>query len=225
MVPVLECNGVTKTYGAGPLAEEVLKDVCLSLSRGEACALLGPSGSGKTTLLSILGCMLSPTAGELRILGQLVRHDSLGHLTALRRHHIGFVFQHARLLPFLSVEENLRIIGSNAGLDGVTLEHRMGQLLEGLGIAPLRGRRPSEASGGQCQRVAIARALLHHPSIILADEPTAALDWQYGEAVMRLLIQHAKQENALLVTVTHDVRLVNLFDRVISMDSGRVCER
>jgi putative ABC transport system ATP-binding protein len=225
MPAVLECEGVAKTYGKGPLAEEVLKDVSVSLNRGEACVLLGPSGSGKTTLLSILGCMLSPSRGELRIEGQSVRHSSLSQLTALRRHHIGFVFQHAQLLPFLTVEENLRIVGRNAGLARPRLESRMEQILEDLEIAPLRNKRPGEASGGQRQRVAIARAALHNPSIILADEPTAALDWQHGEAVVRLLTRQARRENALLVTVTHDTRLVAMFDRVLFMDSGRVREQ
>jgi putative ABC transport system ATP-binding protein len=225
MPAVLECEGVAKTYGEGPLAEEVLKDVSLSLQRGEACALLGPSGSGKTTLLSILGCMLSPSRGELRIEGRPVEHSSLGQLTALRRHHIGFVFQHAQLLPFLTVEENLRIVGRNAGVTRSRLESRMGQILEDLDIVPLRNKRPSDVSGGQRQRVAIARAVLHSPSVILADEPTAALDWQHGEAVVRLLTREARKENALLVTVTHDTRLVGMFDRVLSMDSGRVREQ
>jgi putative ABC transport system ATP-binding protein len=225
MPAVLECEGVAKTYGKGPLAEEVLKDVSLSLNRGEACVLLGPSGSGKTTLLSILGCMLSPSRGELRIEGRSVKHGSLGQLTALRRHHIGFVFQHAQLLPFLTVEENLRLVGRNAGLARSRLESRMGQILEDLDIVPLRHKRPGEVSGGQRQRVAIARAALHSPSIILADEPTAALDWQHGEAVVRLLTRQARRENALLVTVTHDTRLVGMFDRVLSMDSGKVREQ
>jgi putative ABC transport system ATP-binding protein len=224
MPAVLECEGVAKTYGKGPLAEEVLKDVSLSLNRGEACALVGPSGSGKTTLLSILGCMLSPSRGELRVEGQSVKHSSLDQLTTLRRHHIGFVFQHAQLLPFLTVEENLRIVGRNAGLARSRLESRMGQILEDLDIVPLRNKRPSDVSGGQRQRVAIARAALHCPSIILADEPTAALDWQHGEAVVRLLTRQARRENALLVTVTHDTRLVGMFDRLLSMDSGRVRE-
>ena len=225
MAAVLECESVAKTYGTGPLAEEVLKDVSLSLHRGEACVLLGPSGSGKTTLLSILGCMLSPSRGELRIEGQAVKHNSLGQLTALRRHHIGFVFQHAQLLPFLTVEENLRLVSRNAGLTRSRLESRMGQILEDLDIVPLRNKRPGDVSGGQRQRVAIARAALHSPSIILADEPTAALDWQHGEAVVRLLTQQARRENALLVTVTHDTRLVGMFDRVLSMDSGKVREQ
>jgi putative ABC transport system ATP-binding protein len=169
--------------------------------------------------------MLSPSRGELRIDGQSVRRSSPSQLTALRRHHIGFVFQHAQLLPFLTVEENLRLVGRNAGLSRARLESRLDQILEDLDIAPLRHKRPGEASGGQRQRMAIARAALHSPSIILADEPTAALDWQHGQAVVLLLTRQAKRENALLVTVTHDTRLVGMFDRVLSMDSGRVREQ
>jgi putative ABC transport system ATP-binding protein len=169
--------------------------------------------------------MLSPSRGGLRIEGRPVKHSSLGQLTALRRHHIGFVFQHAQLLPFLTVEDNLRIVGRNAGVARSRLESRLGQILEDLDIVPLRNKRPGDVSGGQRQRVAIARAVLHGPSIILADEPTAALDWQHGEAVVRLLTRQARKENALLVTVTHDTRLVGMFDRVLSMDSGRVREQ
>ena len=225
MNAVLECECLSKTFGRETLAEKVLEDVSLSLHRGEACVLLGPSGSGKTTLLSILGCLLTPSGGELRIQNQRVDFQSLSQLTALRRHHLGFVFQRPQLLPFLSLEENLRIVGKNAGLPEVDLTDRLDQILDTLGVSHLRHRMPTEASGGQCERVGVARALLHRPSVVLADEPTAALDWPCGEAVMRLLTQQARRENALLFVVTHDQRLVPMFDRVFSMVVGRIEEQ
>lgn len=218
----LACHYLSKTYGRGDLAETALSGVSLECQRGEACVLLGPSGSGKTTLLSILGCLLSPTSGKVEIEGQQVPHGQPGKLIALRRHKIGFVFQHAQLLPFLNVERNLSVVARNAGLSRRDISLRIGELTETLGIAPYRHRKPAELSGGQRQRVAIARALLHRPPILLADEPTAALDWENGQAAIRLLIEQARAENSLLIVVTHDMRLVPLFDRVIRMESGRV---
>jgi putative ABC transport system ATP-binding protein len=220
----LECCGLGKVYRNGSLEEAVLRDVSLSLDAGQTCVLLGPSGSGKTTLLSILGCLLAPTAGELRLHGQRVGHEAKGPLAALRRRHIGFVFQHAQLLPFLSLEENVCLVGRNAGLPESELARRVDDLLERLDIAGLRRKRPDQASGGQRQRFAIARALIHRPSILLADEPTAALDWANGEAVVRLLTEQARHEGAALLTVTHDTRLVSRFERVLTLDAGRLRE-
>ena len=221
---ILECNSLSKTYGSGSLAEQALDEVSVSLNRGECCLLLGPSGSGKTTLLSILGCMLSPSGGELRIDSRRVEHESQAELSRLRREYIGFVFQHAQLLPFLTMEENLKVVGANAGLAKSRLAQRLGEVTERLGIQSLRSKKPAEASGGQRQRVAIARAVLHQPPIILADEPTAALDWHNGQAVVKLLTEQARVDNALLVTVTHDTRLIEFYDRVFHMESGKLQE-
>jgi putative ABC transport system ATP-binding protein len=225
MAPVLECRGVSKVYGSGTLAEPVLKDVSLSLGGGQACALLGPSGSGKTSLLSILGCLLTPTSGELWVDGCSVDYRSRRMLGELRRTRIGFVFQQAQLLPFLSMEGNLRVVGRNSGVEESDLNGRIDDLAGRLGIDRLLDKRPDHASGGQRQRVAIARALLHRPPVILADEPTAALDWANGEAVVRLLTEQARAERALLLTVTHDIRLLGYFDRVFHLEEGRVVER
>ena len=225
MNATLECNGVTKHYGEGALIEPVLKGVTLICHAGEACLLLGPSGSGKTTLLSILGCMLSPTGGEFHLSGKRVTFGKSNHLCEIRRRQIGFVFQHAQLLPFLSVEENLRVVGLNAGLSAEEVAQRIDDLTVRLGIEQIRRKKPGQVSGGQRQRVAIARALLHRPTIILADEPTAALDWQNGYAVMKLLREQTRQENALLITVTHDTRLIEFFDRVFHLDSGTLHEQ
>jgi putative ABC transport system ATP-binding protein len=224
MSTVVECENVSKRYGVGELSEWVLAGVSLTFRRGEMCVLLGPSGSGKTTLLSILGCMLSPTTGALHIAGHRVEFMRAATLSELRRRYIGFVFQHAQLLPFLTVEENLRIVGRNAGLSDAAVTERIERLLTRLSVDQLRRKSPAQLSGGQRQRVAIARALLHKPLVLLADEPTAALDWHAGAGVAELLVEQAKAEQAVLVVVTHDTRLVRQFDRVLRIDGGRVWE-
>jgi putative ABC transport system ATP-binding protein len=224
MVAALACHNLTKTYGRGALAERALADVTLAFRRAETCVMLGPSGSGKTTLLSIMGCLLSPTNGTVEIDGTAIDFSSPARLTRLRRMTIGFVFQHAQLLPFLSVRENLGIVLRNSGIASRDSGDRLAVVLERLGITDYAHRKPGELSGGQRQRVAIARAVLHRPRIILADEPTAALDWENGQAAMRLLVEQAKADEALLVTVTHDTRLLELFDRVIRLEAGKVLE-
>ncbi len=221
---VLKCDGVHHTYGRGELAEPVLLGVSASFTAGEACVLMGPSGSGKTTLLSILGCMLMPTDGELTICGQSVDWRSPRRLTQFRRVYLGFVFQFAQLLPFLTVAENLEVVGRNAGLSSKTLARRIGELLERLGVTALRHKKPEHLSGGQRQRVAIARAVLHRPSVILADEPTAALDWRHGAEAVRLLVEQAQADGAVLLAVTHDERLLPMFKRVLRIEGGRLSE-
>jgi len=224
MGTVLKCREISKTYGHGAFAESVLGEVSFSLEQGQSCALIGPSGSGKTTLLSILGCLLKPTSGELWIGQQTVNHGSDKMLWELRRTKIGFVFQHAQLLPFLSMAENVRAVGKNSGMKATDLETRLAELAGCLGIDRLLDKKPEHASGGQRQRVAIARALIHRPAVILADEPTAALDWHNGETVIRLLTEQAKAEKAVLLTVTHDTRLVDYFDRVLHLEDGKLVQ-
>jgi putative ABC transport system ATP-binding protein len=224
MGTVLQCENVHHTYGRGDVAESVLLGVSASFTAGEVCVLMGPSGSGKTTLLSILGCMLKPTTGELKVCGESLDWRSPRRLTHFRRVHLGFVFQHAQLLPFLTVAENLEVVGRNAGLSTRALADRIEELLERLGIAAMRHKKPDHLSGGQRQRVAIARAVLHRPSILLADEPTAALDWHHGETAVRLLVEQAQAEGAMLLTVTHDARLLPMFGRVLRIEGGRLSE-
>jgi putative ABC transport system ATP-binding protein len=221
---ILECVGVRHTFGRGELAEDVLRGVSVAFEPGQACVLMGPSGSGKTTLLSILGCLLTPTSGRVVLEGKAVDFTARGSLGRLRRDKIGFVFQHAQLLPFLTVAENLDVVGRNAGLSARAVGRRVGELLERLGIAAMRHKRPDQLSGGQRQRVAIARAMLNRPPILLADEPTAMLDWTHGEAAVRLLVEQARAEGALLLAVTHDARLLPMFGRHLSITGGLLDE-
>jgi putative ABC transport system ATP-binding protein len=213
------------TYGRGGLAQAVLSDINVQLDAGQICAVLGPSGSGKTTLLSIVGCLLSPTRGEISIVGRAVDFRRSAQLTSLRRTLLGFVFQHAQLLPFMTVRDNLRTVGRNCGVPGAQLDRRIADVVMRLGIDRVLHKKPARISGGERQRVAIARAVLHKPSILLADEPTAALDWNTGRAAVELLVEQARSERSLLIVVTHDTRLLDLFERVFYIDSGRLVER
>lgn len=222
--PLLECRQITRRFGEGALAEAVLREATVSFTAGETCVLIGPSGSGKTTLLSILGCLLSPSSGELLLEGKPVSFRNPEELASLRRNRIGFVFQQAQLLPFLTMEENLAIVCRNVGLGRKEMTHRIATLLDRLNIAELRHKRPHETSGGQRQRFAIARALLHRPAIVLADEPTAALDWTIGETAMQLLVAQAREEGSLLIVVTHDQRLLPMFGRTLRIEAGRLRE-
>lgn len=222
--PALEARDLTKCYGAGPLAEPVLRGVSLALHAGESAVLLGPSGSGKTTLLSILGCLLTPDSGELSVNGARVDLADPAARTELRRTRLGFVFQQAQLLPFLTIAENLTLVAENAGLPHAEACARARESLAHLGLTKHLTKRPGQLSGGQRQRVAIARALLHRPPVILADEPTAALDRENGRAVAELLVAQSRESRAGLLVVTHDIRLVTHFDRVLVMDAGRLTE-
>ena len=224
MNSVLSITGISKDYGSGDIVEHVLKRVDLDFYPGQASVLIGPSGSGKTTLLSILGCLLEPSAGTLAISGVNVNFSNKSSLTEVRRQKLGFIFQHAQLLPFMTVAENLIIIGRNAGMNEADIHTRLDNLLQRLELQALRHKYPAQLSGGQRQRVAISRALLHRPSIVLADEPTAALDWQTGKTVVELLLEQARLEQAVLVIVTHDTRMLPLFDRILAIADGIVTE-
>lgn len=224
MSTAIVCRAIGKTYGENELAETVLRGVDVRINAGEACILLGPSGSGKTTLLSILGCLLTPSTGALELAGKPVDFHNNDACNRLRRHTLGFVFQHAQLLPFLSVEQNVALVAENTGLSSKEATTRTAELFERLAISHLAHKKPNHLSGGQRQRVAIGRALVHKPAIVLADEPTAALDWHYGQTVADLLIAQTRELGAALVVVSHDQRLVPRFDRVLSIDNGYLTE-
>ena len=224
MKAVLECHAIRHTYREGSLEEPVLKGVDLQVHAGDCAVLTGPSGSGKTTLLCIAGCLLTPTDGELRIDGKTVHPANHRDLCRFRREKIGFVFQHAQLLPFLTVRQNLEITGRNAGLAPRDADARITDLLERLEMDAHAGKTAAVLSGGQRKRVAVARALLHRPAIVLADEPTAALGWDIGQRVVDMLTTHARQDGAGLLVVTHDMRLLPRFERRWEMTAGKVEE-
>jgi putative ABC transport system ATP-binding protein len=219
---MLEATNVTKDLGSGAGKVQALKGVSLVLNGGELTLLMGPSGSGKTTLLSILGCMLSPTEGTVRI-GQ---HPTGGldpeELARLRRDHVGFVFQSFHLFPTLSATDNVRLALDIRGERSRASKVRSREALEKVGLAHKFKAYPRELSGGEQQRVAIARAIVGNPSIILADEPTAALDGANGQAVMKLLAEIARERGHAVLIVTHDPRLLPFADRVVHIEDGRI---
>lgn len=211
------CSAVTKAYaGSSP----VLVDVSLELARGETAVVFGPSGSGKTTLLSILGCLLSPTSGSVTLDRTPVDFANKDALARTRRKRIGFIFQHARLLPFLTVADNIRLVARNAGMGKGPTEDRLRHLAHALDFERLLDRRPATLSGGECQRAAIARALVHGPALVLADEPTASLDWRLRDSVSQLLLEQAEASDATVVTVTHDETMRGLFHRALRLERG-----
>ena len=224
MTTTIKCHQLTKTYQQSEWGESVLHGVDLEINAGEACVLIGPSGSGKTTLLSIIGCLSTPSSGTLELLGKAVDFEDGLACVNIRRQTLGFVFQNSQLLPFLSVEKNIILTAQNAGLSADVAKSRVQELFNQLHIDNMVHKKPGLLSGGQKQRVAISRALIHKPNIVLADEPTAALDWRNAQIVIDLLIEQTRSVGASLIVVCHDSRLVPRFDRVFSIENGKVVE-
>jgi len=222
-VPLLTASKIVKVFGSGAGEVKVLRGVDLDLMAGQLTLMMGPSGSGKTTLLSILGCIMSETAGELRIAGHTTKGMSAEQLADLRRSHVGFVFQSYNLFPTLTGLENVMLALDVRGkADRKGAEKQARDALEAVGLAHRMGAFPSKMSGGEKQRVAIARALAGSPSVILADEPTAALDAENGQAVMALLAEVAKDTSRAVLAVTHDHRTLKYADRIVRIEDGRI---
>jgi len=223
---VLQAEGLTKTYGSGHTEVIAVCDAALTVARGEIVALIGPSGAGKSTLLTLLGLILSPNAGRIVIGGTTVfdDHRMRVNVRRFRRQHFGFVFQKTNLIPFLTAAENVRLAMEIDDHPSRAAKRRAMELLEYLGVADRAGHLPSRLSGGEQQRVAVARALANRPSLILADEPTAALDSVRGRQVMELFAKVAHEQNAGVVVVTHDHRALDIFDRTLEMEDGKVRE-
>ena len=217
----LETSGVTKTFGSGNAAY-VLKSVSLSLEAGKLTLLMGPSGSGKTTLLSILGCMLTPDSGCVRVCGTAVESVHPEELAAIRREYIGFVFQSYHLFPTLTAAENVQLALDVRGVRGASAKSRSRRLLIQLGLNSRIDAYPRELSGGEQQRVAIARALVAEPAVILADEPTSALDAGNGRAIMEILAALAHERNSAVLAVTHDTRVQPFADRIVYIEDGSI---
>jgi putative ABC transport system ATP-binding protein len=220
--PPVQLQGVTYAFGSGALARPVLRDVDLSVGPGEIVLLTGPSGSGKTTLLTLVGALRAMQQGSAIVLGQELAGAGEAQRVALRRR-IGFIFQQHNLLGFLSVRQNVAMA---LELDPATTEaerlERAGVILAAVGLGDRGESRPDQLSGGQRQRVAVARALAGNPGLILADEPTAALDRQSGGEVVRLLRDLARQRGVPILLVTHDPRILDIADRIVAMEDGRI---
>lgn len=218
----IETKLLTKVYGSGNTEVVAMRDVSLGVRRGEVVALLGPSGSGKSTFLTAVGLINPPTSGQIIINGQLVIDgpQAVVDPTTFRRKHIGYIFQKSNLIPFLSGRENVQVALELAGWRPGKARQRALELLDYLGVADRANNMPAALSGGQQQRVAVARALANQPSIILADEPTAALDRSRGRQVMELFAKVAHEQNAGVIVVTHDERTLEVFDTAYEMEDG-----
>jgi putative ABC transport system ATP-binding protein len=221
---VVRVENLTKIYGRGDAQTLALVDANLSVQKGELVALLGPSGSGKTTLLTAICCISEPTRGRIELDSETVFDEGWTgvDVRALRRQKMGVIFQSYNLIPFLTVLENVELILTLNRVDREQAQSRAMELLDYLEIAHRWHHYPSEISGGEQQRVAIARALANDPKVLLADEPTAALDTERGKIVMGLLRKLSREKEAAVIVVTHDVRMVEGFDRVYHIADGRI---
>jgi putative ABC transport system ATP-binding protein len=220
---VVDATGLTKIYGSGNTEVVALQDVALNIYRGEIIALLGPSGAGKSTLLTALGLIRPPDSGRI-VIGEQVVFDGLLLVNAslFRRKYLGFVFQKANLIPFLTALENVQLAMEINDASPREAKMRAMELLEYLGVADRADHLPAKLSGGQQQRVAVARALVNRPRLLLADEPTAALDSVRGRQVMELFRNVAHEQNTGVLVVTHDHRALDVFDRALEMEDGRL---
>ncbi|SSC64369.1 ABC transporter ATP-binding protein [Ciceribacter selenitireducens] len=223
---LVEVSNVSKHFGEGQARVDALRNVSLKIHSGEVVALLGPSGSGKTTLLNAIGCIMEPTSGRISLDGDVVFDGRWlkDDLRRLRLDKIGFIFQFHNLLPFLNAVDNVALVLELAGRDSSDARREAVRLLDYLEVGHRRDAMPAKLSGGEAQRVAIARALANKPRIILADEPTAALDSKRAGIVMDLLRKLAVDNDACIIAVTHDEKIFNRFDRIFSLRDGELIQ-
>lgn len=221
--PALSVIKLNHYYGQGHLRKQVLFDINLQIHPSEIVILTGPSGSGKTTLLTLLGGLRSIQEGSLTILGRELYQASPQHIIETRRN-LGYIFQGHNLLEFLTAYQNIELVLELQALTTEEVGLRVHQILNAVGLEQRKHYYPHELSGGQKQRVAIARALVGQPKLVLADEPTSALDKQSGRDVVALLQQLAQEQQATILLVTHDTRILDIADRIISMEDGRLID-
>lgn len=223
-VPLVRIEHVSKHFGEGQTRVDALRDVSIDVFAGEVVALLGPSGSGKTTLLNCIGCILEPSSGRIVLDGDIVYDDRWlrSDLRRLRLEKIGFIFQSHNLLPFLDSTDNVAVVLDLAGASATAARTRAEELLDYLQVGHRKHAMPSALSGGEAQRVAIARALANRPRIILADEPTAALDSARARIVMDMLRKVALDQDAAILAVTHDDKIFDRFDKIFQLRDGRL---
>ena len=221
MNSIIETKALTKTFGGNGVAVHALRGIDLTVERGEFLALIGPSGSGKSTLMAILGCLDTPTSGTYALEGHRVEGLSGRELALIRNEKIGFIFQQYNLLPKASVLRNVELPMLYAGVPRKERRRRALELLEKVGIPEKANVLPSKLSGGQIQRVAVARALANRPALLLADEPTGALDQKTGHEVLELFVDLHKQGNTILI-VTHDLSIAALAERRVEIEDGLI---
>ena len=222
--PLIKLRNVSKHFGEGETRVDALRDVSLEIYPAQVIGLVGPSGSGKTTLLNVIGCILEPNSGWMCLDGDVVYDDQWlrSDLRHLRLEKVGFIFQSHNLLPFLNSTDNIAVVLELAGFEASEAEGRAVELLDYLEIGNRKHALPAHLSGGEAQRVAIARALANRPRIILADEPTAALDSHRAGIVMDLLRRLAVEQQAVVLAVTHDEKIFDRFDHIFHLRDGRL---
>ena len=222
MTGAVHAEGLSHHFGVGRLRKQILYDLSLDVRQGEIVILTGPSGSGKTTLLSLLGALRTVQSGQLTILGNSISGASEGQLYEIRRK-MGFIFQANNLHRSLSAVQNVSMgLEVQQSVPRLEREQRAMVMLEHIGMGEHGHKFPEELSGGQKQRVAIARALVHHPKLVLADEPTAALDKHTGREVVDLMSSLAHEQGTTIILVTHDNRILDVADRILNMEDGRL---
>lgn len=221
---VLELRGISKHFGDGDARVDALVNVDFQVAAGELVSLIGPSGSGKSTLLSIAGALLAPSSGVANLAGVVLSQASARERADLRLHQIGFIFQGSNLISYLTARDQLLFVGQLLDLPHNEAVRRADRLLSEMELSDRAGHYPTALSGGQRQRVAIARALMNDPRVILADEPTASLDSRRGRQVVEMLASEVHERGKGGVLVTHDERLIDLCDRVVRIEDGRIVD-
>jgi len=221
---VITINNLIKRFPVGGDFFTALKDVDLTLNKGEFTGLVGPSGSGKTTLLNIIGGLDSPSKGQVSVLGQALNDTSHGERARLRRKHMGFIFQSYNLLPVYTVFENVELPLILNKIDHQEREEKVAQAIEWVGLSDKRDSRPAMLSGGECQRTAIARAIVHQPALVLADEPTANLDAENSHHIMKILVRLNQELATSFIFATHDEKIMAYLRRIIHLDDGEITE-
>ncbi|QNP28408.1 DevA family ABC transporter ATP-binding protein [Cylindrospermopsis curvispora] len=218
--PVISVKNLNHYYGKGVLKKQILFDINLDVYPGEIVIMTGPSGSGKTTLLSLIGGLRSVQEGSLKFLGKELFAARQGQLVQIRRN-IGYIFQAHNLLGFLTARQNVQMaVELNENISPLQAMKKSTTMLEAVGLGSRINYYPDNLSGGQKQRIAIARALVNHPPLVLADEPTAALDKQSGRDVVEIMQRLAKEQGTAILLVTHDNRILDIADRILEMEDG-----
>ncbi len=222
--PVIQIRNLSHYFGTGSLRKQILFDINLTIQPGEIVLMTGPSGSGKTTLLTLMGCLRSIQEGSAKILGQEIHGASKGDMVKIRRY-IGYIFQAHNLLGSLTAMQNVQMsVDLHEHISNQEGIRKSADMLTQVGLAERMDYFPAKLSGGQKQRVAIARALVSHPKIVLADEPTAALDKKSGREVVEIMQRLAKEQGCTILIVTHDQRILDIADRIINMEDGYLTE-